>query len=177
MDNKELEKLANEAIKTAKENHLHCTTHTGKTDNGTTWYATAIGSNYGYGVVCGCTESREDFIPTKVIFNAPATICYFPDGTKTVVKCADDEEFCEEEGVMACIIKKLFASRNQFKKLVKEAYRQPKEEKKPKEVSVNINITVDGTFAKQESSVIEKQIEKALKTGNFKNKKDTPIRE
>jgi hypothetical protein len=67
----------------------------------------------------------KQFIPVKIIFNPPTTICYFPDGTKTVVKCADDEKFVEEEGVMACIIKKLFPSRNAFKKLVATAYKQP----------------------------------------------------
>jgi hypothetical protein len=73
----------------------------------------------------GHFETKKDFIPEKIIFNPPATICYFPDGTKTVAKCADDEEFVEEEGEMACIIKKLFSSRNSFKKLVAKAYRQP----------------------------------------------------
>ena len=81
--------------------------------------------NGGWGIVFGEIPDSTKFIPEKVIFNPPATICYFPDGTKTVVKCADDEEFVEEVGVMACIIKKLFESRNKFKKLVRDAYRQP----------------------------------------------------
>lgn len=90
----------------------------GTTTDGGLWYACWDKSG-------GHFVTEKDFIPTKVIFNSPATICYFPDGTKTVVKCADDEEFIEEVGVMACIIKKLFESRNKFKKLVKDAYRQP----------------------------------------------------
>lgn len=139
MNEKELGNLFDEASKKAKEYFIQCgcttdpskivSTTVSNTSNGDMWYTTTT-NNYGWGVMCGCTDNRKDFIPTKIIFNPPATICYFPDGTKTVVKCADDEEFCEEEGVMACIIKKIFTSRNQFKKLVKEAYRQPKDELK-----------------------------------------------
>jgi hypothetical protein len=66
--------------------------------------------------------SKEDFIPVKIIYNCPATICYFKDGTKEVVKCAYDEEYIPEVGVMACIMKKIFKSRNEFKRLVKSGY-------------------------------------------------------
>lgn len=105
---------------------IQCTATTNNSSVPNMWSYT-IGGN---GVVCGFTENRFDFIPVKVIFNAPATVCFFPDGSKVVVKCADDEEFVEEEGVMACIVKKIFGSRNSFKKLVREAYRQPKPEPK-----------------------------------------------
>jgi hypothetical protein len=66
--------------------------------------------------------TKEDFIPIKVIYSCPATICYFKDGTKEVVKVASDEEYVQEEGVMACIMKKLFRSRNEFKRLVNSGY-------------------------------------------------------
>jgi hypothetical protein len=66
--------------------------------------------------------TNEDFIPVKIIYNCPATICYFKDGTKEVVKCAEDEDFIKEVGVMACIMKKIFKSRHQFVKLVEAGY-------------------------------------------------------
>lgn len=65
------------------------------------------------------------FKPERIIFNPPATICCFPDGEKIVVKCTDGDAFIEEVGVMACIVKKIFASRSEFEKLVKSGYRQP----------------------------------------------------
>jgi hypothetical protein len=89
---------------------------TGNTSNGGTWYA-CWDSNKG-----GHFITEKDFIPTKIIYNCPATICYFPDGEKEVVKCASDEEYIKEVGVMACIMKKLFKSRNEFKKLVNSGY-------------------------------------------------------
>lgn len=82
------------------------------------WYA-CYGSDNMMG---GHFVTEKDFIPTKIIYSCPATICYFPDGTKTVAKCAEDEEYIKEEGVMACIIKKIFASRNKFIKLVESGY-------------------------------------------------------
>lgn len=82
-------------------------------------WTTTVGNPNGYvGMICGHTDARIDFIPTKVIYNCPATICFFPDGTKEIVKCAPDEAYVQEIGVMACIMKKIFKSRRQFLKLV-----------------------------------------------------------
>lgn len=53
-------------------------------------------------------KEPEEFIPIKIIYNCPATICYFPDGTKVVVICPETEEYSKELGVMHCIIKKIF---------------------------------------------------------------------
>jgi hypothetical protein len=68
---------------------------------------------------------RSDFIPTKIIYNGTTTVCYFKDGSKEMVHCAEDEQFVKEVGVMSCIMKKLFDSRNEFKRLVNSGYVQP----------------------------------------------------
>lgn len=56
----------------------------------------------------------------KVIFNNPATIVYWTDGTKTVVKVGEGEIFDEEKGLAMAISKKFFGNKgnyyNQFKK-------------------------------------------------------------
>ena len=58
--------------------------------------------------------TREDDIPSayfvidKVIFNPPATIVFWKDGTKTVVKCKEGEEFSEWAGIALCFAKKLY---------------------------------------------------------------------
>lgn len=59
--------------------------------------------------------------PAQVIFNPPATIVYWRDGTKTVVRC-DNDEFSEEFVAMACM-RKIFGTRNAFKAQFKNAYR------------------------------------------------------
>lgn len=57
---------------------------------------------------------------TKVIFNNPATIVFWSDGKKTVVKCAFDEAFDEEKGLAMAISKRVLGNHgnyyNEFKK-------------------------------------------------------------
>lgn len=62
----------------------------------------------------------------KVIFNDPATIIIWTDGTKTVVKVQNGEEYDPEKGMALCCAKKLLGNKsnfnNEFKKwLPKEA--------------------------------------------------------
>lgn len=44
----------------------------------------------------------------EVIFNKPATVVYWKDGTKTIVKCGEDEHFDHEKAVAMCFLKKMF---------------------------------------------------------------------
>lgn len=62
--------------------------------------------------------------PERVVFNGPATIVFWPDGTKTVVKCQNDEPFDPEKGVAMAILKKYFGGgkyNNVINKLIKNA--------------------------------------------------------
>lgn len=59
----------------------------------------------------------------RVIFNPPATIVMWEDGTKTIVKCTEGEEFKEELGLAMAIAKRYFGSRSKFKKEVAKASR------------------------------------------------------
>ena len=56
----------------------------------------------------------------SVIFNDPATIVFWNDGTRTVIKVADDETFDPEKGLAMAIAKKYFGNHgnyyNEFKK-------------------------------------------------------------
>lgn len=60
----------------------------------------------------------------KVIFNDPATIVYWADNTKTVVKAQDGEEFDPEKGLAMAISKKCSGNKhayyNFFKKYLKK---------------------------------------------------------
>ena len=46
----------------------------------------------------------------NVIFNDPATIVMWSDGTKTVVKCSENDIFDPEKGVAMCCMKKLIGT-------------------------------------------------------------------
>ena len=65
----------------------------------------------------------------NVIFNDPATIVFWRDGSKTVVK-AQNEPFNKEKGLAMAIAKKVYGNEgnyyNEFKKFIKD---EPKEEK------------------------------------------------
>lgn len=67
----------------------------------------------------------------KVVFNDPATIVFWDDGTKTVVKC-ENEEYDPEKGLAMAIAKKALGNQgnyyNQFKKWLPE---KPEEEEGP----------------------------------------------
>lgn len=60
---------------------------------------------------------------TNVIFNYPATIVFWSDGTKTVVKCDERDEFDPEKGLAMAICKKHFGGgfyNDIFKKWIPE---------------------------------------------------------
>lgn len=77
---------------------------------------------------------------SKIIFNPPATIVFWEDGTKTVVKCAAEDEFSEYYGFLAALGKKVYENNNQIKKLIDkkaEWHENKKNEKDIPGVSMN----------------------------------------
>lgn len=56
----------------------------------------------------------------KVIFNDPATVVYWKDGTKTVVKAQDGEPFDKEKGLAMAIVKKVYGNKGSYNEIFKE---------------------------------------------------------
>ena len=56
----------------------------------------------------------------KVIFNDPATVVLWSDGTKTVVKCGPEDTFDMEKGLAMAIVKKMAGNDNSFHKVFKQ---------------------------------------------------------
>ena len=69
-----------------------------------------------------CQESQRVSFPSvkKVIFNKPATIVIWKDGTKTVVKCQGDDKFDPEKGLALCFMKKACGNKSNFNNSFKE---------------------------------------------------------
>lgn len=68
------------------------------------------------------TMTEKYAIPSikKVIYNPPATIVYWGDGTKTVVKCCKADIYDAEKGFAMAVIKKLCSNESAlFHKLFK----------------------------------------------------------
>lgn len=61
------------------------------------------------------------YLPQKVIFNNPATIIFWDDGTKTVVKCQGGDTFSEEAGIALCFMKKMLGNKGNYNKVLREA--------------------------------------------------------
>lgn len=56
----------------------------------------------------------DPFAIKQVIFNDPATIVLWEDGTKTVVKCQEGDKYDKEKGLTMCITKKLFGNKGNY---------------------------------------------------------------
>lgn len=60
----------------------------------------------------------------KVIFHAPATVIIFKDGTKSIVKCSEHDEYDQEKGFAMALLKHVLGNKKYktlFKKYVKKA--------------------------------------------------------
>lgn len=65
-------------------------------------------------------EDMCNFRIKKVIFNEPATIVIWEDGTKTIVKCAEDEAYDKEKGLALCYMKKALGNKGNYNNIFRE---------------------------------------------------------
>ena len=70
--------------------------------------------------------SIDCFSVFSVIFNNPATIVFWSDGTKTIVKAQDGDVFDPEKGLAMAISKKTFGNKGNYCEKLKKWL--PKEE-------------------------------------------------
>lgn len=76
----------------------------------------------------------------EVIFNNPATIVIWSDGTKTVVKCQEGDTYSEELGLAMCISKKYLGNKGNFN----EVFKKWLPEDVPVRPGLTINLELDG---------------------------------
>ena len=69
-----------------------------------------------------CTPKPTNYLPEikNVKFNGPATIVFWADGTKTVVKCQNGDNYSEEVGLAMCIVKKAFGNTSKYNDIFKK---------------------------------------------------------
>lgn len=77
-------------------------------------YKQILNARYGIGT--------ERMLPeiADVIFNGPATIVKWTDGTKTVVKCSEGENFDPEKGLVMAITKKALGNKGNYYETIKK---------------------------------------------------------
>ena len=73
-------------------------------------------------VIPKCTPIPTNYLPEikNVKFNGPATIVFWADGTKTVVKCQDGDDYSKEVGLAMCIVKKAFGNTSKYNDIFKK---------------------------------------------------------
>lgn len=64
-------------------------------------------------------EYCRHFEPVRVIFNKPATIVFWCDGTKTVVKCHKEDAYDTEKGLAMAYMKKINGNNGHFNEILK----------------------------------------------------------
>lgn len=63
-------------------------------------------------------KSHEKLTPLKIIHSGPATIVFWNDKTKTVVKCSENDIYDEYEAFCAALAIKMFGSNSHLKKMI-----------------------------------------------------------
>ena len=105
----------------------------------------------------------------RVIFSPPATIVFWTDGTKTVVKAMEGEKYEKYAGFAMACMKKLFGSTSRAKAIMAECEEdqtpKPKEEPKKEKPTLSYNPNIDW-------DMIVKALFNVSLGGNKKEKKD-----
>ena len=96
----------------------------------------------------------------NVIFNDPATIILWNDGTKTVVKCGEGEVYDPEKGFAMAISKKVLGNQGNYYEIFKKWL--PKEEKKDKKLEED-NDLIEILTAKQLAEKIGSSVSTVLR--------------
>lgn len=65
-------------------------------------------------------KNKNKFDIEKVVFNDPATIVFWKDGTKTVVKCQEGDVFDKEKGLAMAITKRALGDKGNYNEILKK---------------------------------------------------------
>lgn len=89
----------------------------------------------------------DNFAIKKVHFNDPATVVLWADGTKTVVKCSEEDIYDPQTGLLMCIAKKAFGNNGKFNDILRKWVPEEKEAVDPLRVFANyLNATLVRTM-------------------------------
>ena len=86
-----------------------------------------------------CKQNAVDPLEIKnVYFNYPATVVIWNDGTKTIVRCSENDFYDPEKGLAMAIVKKVYGNDNSFHKAFKKWI--PEEDEAEKGVNLRNNV-------------------------------------
>lgn len=108
----------------------------GKTMMLNAWIKEQLNAIYGPGNKFHTTPNIKD-----VIFNDPATIVLWADGTKTVVKTQDGDEYDPEKGLAMAISKKALGNKHEYYNVFKKWLKKWVKPKRIPDITVNANVS------------------------------------
>ena len=83
----------------------------------------------------------------KVIFNDPATIVFWADGSKTVVKCQEGDIFDPEKGMAMAISKRALGDKGNFNDVFKKWVPEPE--------PISVNQFVEGVVERWKRNILD----------------------
>ena len=84
----------------------------------------------------------KELTPANVIFNPPATIVFWEDGEKTVVKCGKDELYDKEKGLSMAFCKRVWGNAGRFNNMFEKWCFGDEDDIKVNPTKANNKITV-----------------------------------
>lgn len=94
------------------------------------------------------TKYHLEGLIKNVIFNDPATIVFWNDGTKTVVKCQEGDTYDPEKGLAMAICKKVMGNHRDYYNVFKKWFKKlPKEECGTLLFNIDVTNGIGNSFA------------------------------
>ena len=108
-------------------------------------------------------RNKYYIVPKEIIFqDEKTTIINWTDGTKTIVKCSDDDVFSQEAGIALCYMKKFFTDNDseRFHRLLKSLvsnskFKKSKQEDKSSGIATLIKEAVNIIYALEDNHDID----------------------
>lgn len=84
---------------------------------------------------CSVPITPKKPLPKKVIFSGLATTILWKDGTKTTVKCQDEDVWADDVGVAMCYLKKMLGNKGNFNNIFRQAMKVAEVQTKKEELT------------------------------------------
>jgi hypothetical protein len=88
-----------------------------------------------------------DLAPKKVIFSGPATTILWKDGTKTTVKCQDEDVWDDDVGIAMCYLKKMLGNKGNFNNIFRRAMKVAEVQTKKEELATSTTIEGESYYS------------------------------
>lgn len=100
-----------------------------------------------YSPVLTKTPKIPEPTPKKVIFSGPATTILWKDGTKTTVKCQDEDVWADDVGIAMCYLKKMLGNKGNFNNIFRKAMKVAEVQTKKEELAASTTIEGESYYS------------------------------